>query len=816
MAIVYKVLLTDVGANKLATSNLHLVEMALGDGNGEEYQPKTDQTALKKEVYRAKLSNCTIEDNRIKMQLNVPASAPAFSVREVGVFDDANKLIFIANTPTRVKPSDEQGATVDSVISIVAYITGTDKISFTIDGSSYVTHDEMTHEINNAIGNGGNNVNPPTLLTTNNYFQQVTDNILITNLDNTKINLLDTSTPDLKLNRVALTIANLSTSDCIAQGSGFMQFSVSGDSTSGGNFAFNQQNITKFLGGIISNNKFIASDNNASFETLNYSATEQFTGFDAYLSIRPQQRNFDQDSTLTNLKVTTNVADFLQVGQSIWVGDDESVDKVTLEDVSIKTNSFSQESDMQPYIFSDNNIIFYLPISKSLFRGTLASENASFLCALDRELIDYYDLIKVVKLNDFYYVHYAKIDSTSAISVTKDFSTFKKLDAPWSSSESIVDICASKSYIIALLSSGGIYKISCSTLLNFEISYYRNVSPGNGVYNVAKSQSHYDEVNDFVVFTATDKRNLFSSYNDVIALELNTDKYYYLANGVLWNAVIVTNFKNPYNSLVSIVFFSDLYVGGFSFIYIIFSGSTPAWYPLRFELNMGIIIESISSHAVGLDGAIVFFNTIENATKSTDNFLKWSYPIDATKNNSYMIGTFPELTSYNYFRLDNISSFNSKILYGSKQNIGVIYNFNDSTNEFKQSVKVCQYSYYTYTIVSPSFDKMPTWFNFATEKLSYNVNGMTNQDWQILDDKNATYSYHGDSQYISVKYPHLEVEASQIQLQVSDLQAADVVDKIGVDLALAESQTVNGLSSFAIEAKTTCLLIPTKYGWLAN
>jgi hypothetical protein len=375
------------------------------------------------------------------------------------------------------------------------------------------------------------------------------------------------------------------------------------------------------------------------------------------------------------------------------------------------------------------------------------------------------------------------------------------------------------------LSTGGLYLANCDKDLTAYFSYVSTIQPSYKEYNFAMS----DAFENYILFTATHYDNLFTDcVNDVVFIELDLLGLGHKAAkhpNCFMNAVFVNmNWGIPNSGgrqiIYSVIGKSQEWDNTNPNKIVLFGGGNyiDPMYTRLGDLTIKNLPDSFSlvkyTNLLSANNALIFFNSDVNANRS----LLISRIINTQDSGkSGLIAEYSdclELPHYDKKRGCVIGANDQEVLYNSSTVKNCYYTCDKLNSHISSFTKICYR--YVYTIVSPSFDKMPTWFNFATEKLSYNVNGMTNQNWQILDDKNATYSYHGDSQYISVKYPHVEAEASQIQLQVSDLQVADVVDKIGVDLALAESQTVNGLSSFAIEAKTTCLLIPTKYGWLAN
>lgn len=94
-------LLTDLAETKLTTAigtgtQVEITHIALGDGNGSNYDPAYDQTALQRELARQPIDTRHIVDNnawRVKAEFGADTSS--FFVREMGFFDADGDLIAI-------------------------------------------------------------------------------------------------------------------------------------------------------------------------------------------------------------------------------------------------------------------------------------------------------------------------------------------------------------------------------------------------------------------------------------------------------------------------------------------------------------------------------------------------------------------------------------------------------------------------------------------------------------------------------------------------------------------------------------------------
>lgn len=141
MATNYFTLLTKIGQASIANAialgqKVNLTEMAIGDGKGNPTVPKESQISLINEVYRAQVNQLMTDPdnpNYLIAEMIVPTNVGGWSVREVGLFDDAKNLIAIANFPETYKPKLEEGSGRDLVIRIILQVQSIDAITLKID-----------------------------------------------------------------------------------------------------------------------------------------------------------------------------------------------------------------------------------------------------------------------------------------------------------------------------------------------------------------------------------------------------------------------------------------------------------------------------------------------------------------------------------------------------------------------------------------------------------------------------------------------------------------------------------------------------------
>ena len=137
----YQTLVTTLGLAKIAAavandSTVALFEMALGDGNGNPVSPSVSQTSLAREVYRDQLNVLRIDENNpnyLIAELVVPTTEGGWTVREVGLYDNAGALIAVGNFPDTYKPILSEGAARDLVVRMVIEVAQPDALTLSID-----------------------------------------------------------------------------------------------------------------------------------------------------------------------------------------------------------------------------------------------------------------------------------------------------------------------------------------------------------------------------------------------------------------------------------------------------------------------------------------------------------------------------------------------------------------------------------------------------------------------------------------------------------------------------------------------------------
>ncbi|MBB6117209.1 phage-related tail fiber protein [Rahnella inusitata] len=143
MTAKYYALLTNLGAAKLANATalgtqLSLTQMAVGDGGGVLPTPDPAQTKLIGEKRRAALNSLSVDPantNQIIAEQIIPEDQGGFWIREIGLFDQDNTLIAIANCPETYKPQLQEGSGRTQTVRMILVVNSTEAVTLKIDPS---------------------------------------------------------------------------------------------------------------------------------------------------------------------------------------------------------------------------------------------------------------------------------------------------------------------------------------------------------------------------------------------------------------------------------------------------------------------------------------------------------------------------------------------------------------------------------------------------------------------------------------------------------------------------------------------------------
>lgn len=113
---------------------------ALGDAGGGYYQPAPEATSLKNEKWRTTISHGEISDalgTKVTFYAVVPPELDGFTIREMAVFDEDNKMVAICNTPEIEKVAFEEGVAQDALLAMEIEVVHAEVLKYEVD--PYIT-----------------------------------------------------------------------------------------------------------------------------------------------------------------------------------------------------------------------------------------------------------------------------------------------------------------------------------------------------------------------------------------------------------------------------------------------------------------------------------------------------------------------------------------------------------------------------------------------------------------------------------------------------------------------------------------------------
>ncbi|TDF37018.1 phage tail protein, partial [Histophilus somni] len=126
-------LITSAIANK---KPLQLLKMAIGDGNGQAVTPTREATKLAKQVYSNNVSAISVDPRnhqQVIFELLIPETEGGFWIREIGLFDNNDKLVAYANCPESFKPQLSSGSGKVQIIRLILAVSSSDAVELKID-----------------------------------------------------------------------------------------------------------------------------------------------------------------------------------------------------------------------------------------------------------------------------------------------------------------------------------------------------------------------------------------------------------------------------------------------------------------------------------------------------------------------------------------------------------------------------------------------------------------------------------------------------------------------------------------------------------
>ncbi len=159
MELEYYAILTEIGTAAITNATVlgqkvALTQFAVGDGGGNYYRPTKEMTALKGEKWRGEINDYEVDSinpDLINVKAVIPAMIGGFTIREMGLFDDNNRLIAIANTPDSVKITTDSGAVKEMEIVMELLVSNANIVSIQVNPTVSIATKEDIEKHNESV-----------------------------------------------------------------------------------------------------------------------------------------------------------------------------------------------------------------------------------------------------------------------------------------------------------------------------------------------------------------------------------------------------------------------------------------------------------------------------------------------------------------------------------------------------------------------------------------------------------------------------------------------------------------------------------------
>ncbi|MCX2866014.1 phage tail protein [Kluyvera cryocrescens] len=143
MTTKYFATLTNQGAARLANATalgtkLNITQMGVGDANGTLPTPSPTQTTLINQRRIAAINSLAVDGNdagQIIVEQVIPENEGGFWIREIGLYDDTDVLIAVANCPETYKPLLTEGSGRTQTIRMILVVSSSASITLKVDPS---------------------------------------------------------------------------------------------------------------------------------------------------------------------------------------------------------------------------------------------------------------------------------------------------------------------------------------------------------------------------------------------------------------------------------------------------------------------------------------------------------------------------------------------------------------------------------------------------------------------------------------------------------------------------------------------------------
>ena len=155
----YYSLLTDVGLAKITNSyvqgkKVELKTLVVGDGGGAYYQPVSEMTELKNQVWTGNVTQYAVSDSDPRLcgvGGLLPTDVGGFTIREFGVKDADGDLVAISNYPDTVKIARTDGVSTEIRLVLEIMLTNAATAVFKVDPTIIMATKQDVENIQKAL-----------------------------------------------------------------------------------------------------------------------------------------------------------------------------------------------------------------------------------------------------------------------------------------------------------------------------------------------------------------------------------------------------------------------------------------------------------------------------------------------------------------------------------------------------------------------------------------------------------------------------------------------------------------------------------------
>lgn len=141
---------SDITDSFLNQGTINWKKFVIGDGNGERYIPTKDQTELRHSCYQGNVNSIKVDEraeDQICFELIVPSNVGGFTVREVGILNDKDELVAVANTPLIEKIDAEYDSDLDMLIEFTVKVSSAENFDFYIDPNTVLATQQQVNAL---------------------------------------------------------------------------------------------------------------------------------------------------------------------------------------------------------------------------------------------------------------------------------------------------------------------------------------------------------------------------------------------------------------------------------------------------------------------------------------------------------------------------------------------------------------------------------------------------------------------------------------------------------------------------------------------